>query len=171
MTHTPPYGMKVVLMTMVMLAFLAPAIIAIDAPNIDPSGTIAAPKLTPGPEATAESKVGLFVIGLGSGRSGTMSLAHLLDQQPDACVTHEARGCAEMPWEVNDDEQRREIAQTRLDRLEQRCGADKCTMVGDVALWYFGTSLAPKCSCSSTIVCASSWFSGTWATWCARGIP
>merc|ERR1719424_1354531 len=76
-----------------------------------------------------------IVIGLGSGRSGTKSLAGLLDQQPGAHVTHEARGCSGIPWEVVDEQERRHAAQTRLDQLLQedaRCGADKCAMGGDM---------------------------------------
>ena len=37
-----------------------------------------------------------IVIGLGSGRCATMSLAHLLDSQPDSDVTHEAHA---LPWD------------------------------------------------------------------------
>ena len=41
-----------------------------------------------------------IIIGLGSGRCGTMSLQHLLNSQPDSSFTHES---LPMPWNRNPD--------------------------------------------------------------------
>lgn len=39
-----------------------------------------------------------LIIGLGTGRCGTMSLANLLNYQDDCSVSHELNGAARLPW-------------------------------------------------------------------------
>ena len=39
------------------------------------------------------------VIGIGSGRCGTLSLANLLNKQPHTRVTHEVRECRGLEWD------------------------------------------------------------------------
>ena len=64
-----------------------------------------------------------LVFGLGTGRSGSYSLAYLLDAQEGADVTHEYHFC---PWEY-DDFSMKITVQTMLAR--------KAEIVGDVALY------------------------------------
>ncbi|MGN6546207.1 MAG: hypothetical protein ACTHK7_14230 [Aureliella sp.] len=71
-----------------------------------------------------------FIFGIGSGRCGTLSLARLLDSQPDARVTHEMRPL--LGWDAPEDEKRR-IAGARLERLARESDAG---LVGDVAAYY-----------------------------------
>lgn len=65
------------------------------------------------------------VIGLGTGRSGTVSLARLLDAQPDAAVGHEMRPL--LPWHAEPAR-----VEFRLWQLEHRSER----LVGDVAYSY-----------------------------------
>ncbi len=66
-----------------------------------------------------------LVIGLGSGRCGTTSLAHLLNKQPHASVTHEEPPL--LPWQVD-----AALLAERLAGLRARPE----TLVGDVAFYY-----------------------------------
>ena len=68
-----------------------------------------------------------IIIGLGSGRCGTLSLAELLDQQDNATVTHECRPL--LTWESQN---RDRAARERLRRITQ----DNSTFVGDVGSFY-----------------------------------
>lgn len=65
------------------------------------------------------------VIGIGTGRSGTSSLAALLDSQPGAAVTHETPRV--LPWKVD-----AALLGRRLDELDERPG----WLRGDVAFSY-----------------------------------
>lgn len=67
-----------------------------------------------------------IVVGLGSGRSGTVSLSHLLDSQPGVAVTHECRPV--LPWVVSSTG----LIEARVDALLQRPEQT----VGDVAYYY-----------------------------------
>lgn len=67
-----------------------------------------------------------IVLGIGSGRSGTMSLATLLDRQPAARVTHERRPL--LPW--HGDTQR--LVKERIEQFRGFTGQ----LVGDVASFY-----------------------------------
>lgn len=67
----------------------------------------------------------IFVIGLGSGRSGTVSLSTLLDAQRATSVTHETRPL--LPW-IPDEEQ----LSVRLAQLAHR----DASISGDVAYYY-----------------------------------
>ena len=66
-----------------------------------------------------------YVIGLGTGRSGTVSLTRLLNAQTAANVTHELKPL--LPWVYDE----RAIAQL-IETLTQRNGE----LVGDVAFFY-----------------------------------
>lgn len=66
-----------------------------------------------------------IVIGLGTGRCGTVSLANLLNSQPDARVTHEVPPL--LPWDVN------------LAQMDARLTAYRSSnhqFAGDVAFYY-----------------------------------
>jgi hypothetical protein len=67
-----------------------------------------------------------IVLGIDSGRCGTLSLTQLLDKQPNASVTHEHRPL--LPWNVVDVER---VVSERVARL---CEAG--TLVSDVASFY-----------------------------------
>ena len=69
-----------------------------------------------------------LIIGLGTGRCGTMSLARLLNAQPDAAVTHETSPA--LPWEPRAEH----LASIRA-RVETLL-ARPARFVGDVALYY-----------------------------------
>jgi len=71
----------------------------------------------------------VLVIGLGSGRSGTQSLANLLNNWPHVSVTHESFGLHDgvMRWDAPGDARARE-ADKALTRLCERKG----DVVGDV---------------------------------------
>ena len=64
------------------------------------------------------------VIGCGSGRSGTLSLKHLLDSQPDSMFSHEA---LPMPWNRNPD-----IHEEMIGRLFERDSG----FIGDVGYYW-----------------------------------
>lgn len=68
-----------------------------------------------------------LVIGLGSGRCGTQSLAHLLDKQSAAKVYHE-RVDHEIRWHGSEQE-----IQTFLD---EAVAQDEFQLIGDVAFYY-----------------------------------
>ncbi len=68
-----------------------------------------------------------ILLGIGSGRCGTLSLARLLDAQTGSSVSHERRPL--LPWV---DEPGHDVVRRRLARLK-RGGA---TIVGDVASFY-----------------------------------
>ena len=68
-----------------------------------------------------------LVIGIGSGRCGTHSLARLLNEQHDASVTHEMRPL--LPWAVLDGG---DAIKARVRRIRGRQAA----LVGDVASFY-----------------------------------
>lgn len=74
---------------------------------------------------TTDDRTPRRVIGLGTGRSGTVSLSKLLDQQPDADVTHEVLPL--LPWNVNDT-----AIANKIEQLDERAG----TLCGDVAFYY-----------------------------------
>lgn len=67
------------------------------------------------------------VLGIGSGRCGTLSLAQLLDAQPIAEVTHERRPL--LPWSCGD---RETLVSERIATF-RRNSAD---IVGDIASFY-----------------------------------
>jgi len=66
-----------------------------------------------------------FVIGLGSGRCGTASLAKLLDAQPNSAVYHEKGN--PLPWRVNPALLRRHLGAVKGTTLD---------LCGDVAFFY-----------------------------------
>jgi len=68
-----------------------------------------------------------IVLGIGSGRCGTLSLAQLLDKQPNASVTHERRPL--LPWNVVD------VERVVSERVKRLCELGT-TLVGDVASFY-----------------------------------
>lgn len=70
-----------------------------------------------------------IVIGLGTGRCGTQTLAALIDAQPGGAVTHEWPG-ARVAWEGGEAEVDR-----MLDELERRLTAG-ATLVGEVGSYY-----------------------------------
>ncbi len=67
------------------------------------------------------------IIGIGTGRSGTLSVAKFFDQQRDSAVTHEWQQCKGLWWY----EASFSNAKARYESYIQRKG----TFVGDVALW------------------------------------
>lgn len=73
------------------------------------------------------SSTRLFLLGLGSGRCGTLSLARLLNQQPNAHVTHEARPL--LPWNAKN---RDTLVAERIARFNTA----QARLVGDVASFY-----------------------------------
>lgn len=66
-----------------------------------------------------------IIIGLGTGRCGTLSLSHLLNIQPNADVTHERKPI--LPWKFD-----RTLIQQKIESLLE---SDRA-IVGDVALYY-----------------------------------
>lgn len=70
-----------------------------------------------------------IVIGLGTGRCGTQTLAELIDAQPGGVGSHELRG-ARVHWEGGAAEVERV-----LDALQDRLNAG-ATLVGEVGLYY-----------------------------------
>ena len=73
-------------------------------------------------------KDGLF-IGLGTGRCGTQSLAHLFDSQDNFTVYHEKNDIAPMPtWKFD-------LRLIKLKLLELCCSSDS-RVVGDVGMYY-----------------------------------
>lgn len=73
-------------------------------------------------------KDGLF-IGLGTGRCGTQSLAHLFDSQPNFTVYHEKNDIAPMPtWKFD-------LQLIKLKILELCCSSES-RVVGDVGMYY-----------------------------------
>jgi hypothetical protein len=69
-----------------------------------------------------------LVIGLGTGRCGTHSLAKLLDDQPDARVTHELGDRPVMPWRHDEN-----LAQGAVLHFE---GQQHDGLFGDVAFYW-----------------------------------
>ena len=67
------------------------------------------------------------VIGIGSGRCGTLSLAKLLDNQKNVHVTHERRPL--LPWQTAD---RKTLVAERIASLQR----NKSSLIGDVASFY-----------------------------------
>lgn len=68
-----------------------------------------------------------FVLGIGTGRCGTLSLAELLNNQPSSHVTHEVRPL--LPWSSTN---REGLVAERINRFRQR----QCQLVGDVGSFY-----------------------------------
>lgn len=86
-----------------------------------------------------------ILLGIGTGRCGTVSLATLLNQQEDAAITHESRPL--LPWEKD-----MSILQRKIQGLLRR----DATFVGDVAFYYLPyvkdiLHLYPSCK----IICLS----------------
>ena len=76
-------------------------------------------------EITSSKK---FIIGIGTGRCGTMSLARFLSQCKGVFVDHERReGGWVLPWEFN-----RKLADGKIEMLKKLYGE----IVGDVAFYY-----------------------------------
>ncbi|KAK3259707.1 hypothetical protein CYMTET_31309 [Cymbomonas tetramitiformis] len=71
------------------------------------------------------------IIGIGSGRCGTMSVATLLDRQPDVSVSHEHNTCEGLEWN-RPAVTLRQNARAKLAQLQRR----PQKVVGDIALWY-----------------------------------
>ena len=69
------------------------------------------------------------VFGLGTGRCGTTSLAHLIDLQPDAIGTHELRG-PRIAWQNGEEEVERV-----LDALAAELAAG-ATLAGEIGFYY-----------------------------------
>ncbi len=69
-----------------------------------------------------------LIIGLGTGRCGTMSLSYLLNQQPNVVATHEFP--PHMPWDVD-----LELFDERMRQIQSRCDGDIDT-AADVSLYY-----------------------------------
>src|SRR5437667_11423287 len=68
-----------------------------------------------------------IILGIGSGRCGTRSLANLLNRQPGTRVTHEEP--PRLPWRIpHARAMAQRLAQIERSRQEQ--------VVGDVALYY-----------------------------------
>lgn len=79
-----------------------------------------------------------LVFGIGTGRSGSLSLAALLAAQPDAAVSHEFA-----PVEADDGTRRRfmkplpwEVSERRLRRALRRLLRSPCGVVGDVGSFW-----------------------------------
>ena len=69
-----------------------------------------------------------IVIGLGSGRCGTLAFSNLLNQQANTDISHEWNKCLGLDWERAS----KEKTKIRLRHLTNR----NAKFVGDVALWY-----------------------------------
>jgi len=67
----------------------------------------------------------MIVIGIGTGRCGTVSLGRLLNLQPDAHITHEKRPL--LPWDMED----KKPIKVQLDDLRRR--QKRFKFAGDVA--------------------------------------
>ena len=78
----------------------------------------------------------MIVIGMGSGRSGTKSLAKLLDEQDNAKVTHEYG--EPLHWDLN--ELHWQLWEDRLDKWKdariRKEWINQVKINGDVASWY-----------------------------------
>jgi sulfotransferase family protein len=68
-----------------------------------------------------------IILGLGTGRCGTRSLANLLNRQPRTRITHEEP--PRLPWNVKD----RDAICRRLDRMQQTRQGE---VIGDVASYF-----------------------------------
>ena len=71
------------------------------------------------------------IIGIGTGRCGTLALSVLLNSQPTAKVTHEFNRCKNFHWNDSPDQ---ENAENRY-KIYKSWLNDKISTVGDVALW------------------------------------
>src|SRR6185437_11882599 len=69
-----------------------------------------------------------FILGIGSGRCGTLSLAHVLAAQPETHATHEDPPL--LPWKRDED---RPVMEQRFVRWRRRW---KEPVVADVASFY-----------------------------------
>lgn len=76
--------------------------------------------------------MGVF-LGIGTGRCGTVSLAKLLDAQPDVICTHEER--PHLPWDFDwKKKEDWEAFQTHVARFKQRQAIAR--LAGDVAFYW-----------------------------------
>ena len=75
-----------------------------------------------------------ILIGIGTGRSGTLAFSKLLDNQPNTKITHEWRRCINLDWNIpsGNPELAEKLAERRLNDYLRRGEL----IVGDVALWY-----------------------------------
>ncbi|MCA9127704.1 MAG: hypothetical protein KDB22_11485 [Planctomycetales bacterium] len=71
-----------------------------------------------------------FIIGIGTGRCGTRTLACMLNSQPNTCFTHELRPL--LNWDVGVQD-RRALAVARVEQIFHRSSVP---IVGDVASFY-----------------------------------
>ncbi len=75
----------------------------------------------------SEGQEKTVIIGIGTGRSGTLSTAKFFDQQRDSSVSHEWQQCKGLWWN--------EASFTNAKARYETYIARKGTFVGDVALW------------------------------------
>lgn len=80
------------------------------------------------------------IVGLGSGRCGTVSLQMLLNQH-NADITHEYR---QMPWKVD-----RDALQRNLNAFDKRYQP----IVGDVSFWWLNYADEVRRQCNAKFVC------------------
>lgn len=75
-----------------------------------------------------------IVLGIGTGRSGTMALSRLLDSQANTRVSHEWRKCYLLEWSIPKDNPN--LAQLAADLRIHTYAARNADYIGDIALWY-----------------------------------
>lgn len=77
-----------------------------------------------------------ILIGIGTGRCGTMAFSKLVDAQPHAIVSHEAEYCKQYHWFDADGLDGAYYTKMRYQRYLARANHKKGTLIsGDIALW------------------------------------
>lgn len=77
-----------------------------------------------------------ILIGIGTGRCGTMAFSKLVDAQPHALVTHEAEYCKDYHWFDADGMDGAYYTKMRYQRYLSRANHKTGTLLsGDIALW------------------------------------
>lgn len=80
-----------------------------------------------------------IVIGLGSGRCGTLAFSRLLNFQPSSDVSHEFHTCKGLEWTYEKSEVFPELAarfsRNRIRQYISRSAGKRKLLIGDIALW------------------------------------
>ena len=80
-----------------------------------------------------------IIIGIGSGRCGTLAFSRLLNYQPRSEVSHEYRACKGLEWTYENSPVFPELAirfaKTRINQYIARSMGKRKLLIGDIALW------------------------------------
>ena len=85
---------------------------------------------------TSKTSSKTIIIGIGTGRCGTLALSKLLSAQLKSEVFHEHRSCRNLEWTRAKSPNGAKLAELRYKWFSTQLRATKMTLVGDVALWY-----------------------------------